>query len=187
MHPTACSPEAYTDLSGVDLRNTLARRLIRVADSVRDLYTRFGGRPYEVRIIRTRWSGGRRNIGEEILTSNTVILPTPLVSDLTSLTEIVQPVGLDEIGGIQVSQISGRYTEEQLLGRYPDGSPPEPDEQVFWEIEFPLTGACAGDDAGSPKRRFIPRSAPYYSAFGFQWTVGLERSHEDRARNGDLR
>lgn len=179
-----CSHKAFTEMRPGDVQNTLARKLIPVADSLRDLFTRFGGRPYTVRIIRTRWTGGGRGKGEEIITGELKILPTPLVMDLSALTEIIQPVGLDEVGGIRLTQVSGRYSEDQLRGLDFDGTPPDPDEQTFYEIDFlnPAPGC-----SGSAKRRFYIRSAPMYYSFRFQWELSLEKSHEDRARNGELR
>jgi hypothetical protein len=108
------------------------------------------------------------------------ILPTPLVQDLSTLTEIVQPVGLDEVGSILVSEVSGRFTDEELRFAAPDGSPPGPDEEVFYEIEFPRPDGKPGD-----RRRFYLRAAPFYDSTSFTWRLRLEKAHEDRDRRGD--
>ena len=34
-------------------------------------------------------------------------------------------------------------------------------------------------------RRFYIRSAPFYRSTQFDWTVRLEKAHEDRDRKGD--
>lgn len=172
--------QQFTVLSGEDLKCTLARKLIPVVDRIRDLNTQFGLRPYIVRIIRTRWSGGQRGDGVENVVYEAPILPTPLISDLSGLTEIVQPVGLDEVGAIVVSEVSGSYTEDYLLGRGSAGESIPADEQFYYEIEFPRPGNQPGE-----RRRFFPRSAPTYQPARFQWTVTLERSHEDRSRSGE--
>lgn len=171
----------YTDPSVLDLRRTLAQRLIPVADRIRDLFTQFGCRPYKVRIVRVRWADGERGRGLPVVEKVVDLLPTPLVQDMSSLTEIVQPVGLDEIGSIIVSEISGRFTDDDL--RFADryGQPPGPDEEVFYEIEFPRTP----DGKPGDKRRFYLRGAPHYTSTRFEWQVRLEKSHEDRQRNGD--
>jgi hypothetical protein len=177
--PCGCSAR-FTVLTGDDLKCSLAISLIPVADDLRDLLTQTGMRPYVVHFVRTRWSGGSRGDGVEQVVYDAPILPTPLVSDLSALNEIVNPVGLDEVGGIVLSEVSGAYTEEQLLGRGAGGEPIPPDEQFYYEIEFTRT-----DGRPAERRRFFIRSAPSYQPSKFQWTVSLERSHEDRTRLGE--
>lgn len=169
----------YTDPTSVQFGKTLAQKLIPVADRVRDLFTRFGMRPYVVRVVRIRWSAGQRGVGTPIVESSLDLLPTPLVQDLTTMTEIVQPIGLDEVGVISVSEISGRFTDGQLRAMKADGQAPGPDEEVFYEIEFPKPNGLVD------RRRFFLRSAPYYFAGKFYWQVRLERAHSDRQENGD--
>lgn len=179
----SCSgPPRFTDLRPGDFPKTLAGRLICTADNVRDLYTRFGLRPYKVRIIRTRWTGGRRGQGEEFITHERPIRPTPLLADLGAISQIVNPIGLDEVGGVQLSEITGTFTDDDLRGLDSAGTPPEPDEQVFYEIEFPRSDGQPGE-----RRRFFLGAAPMYQADQFQWIVRLERAHEGRDRRGDLR
>ncbi len=172
----------FTDPTTLDLKRTLAQQLIPVADSIRDLHTRFGLRPYKVRVVRVRWSGGMRGHGTPHVASTMDLLPTPLVQDLTTLTEILQPIGLDEVGTISVAEISGRFTDDDLRLQSKNGVPPGPDEEVFYEIEFPQP-----DGGPSVKRRFFLRGAPYYSAGRFQWSIRLEKANEDRSRRGDPR
>jgi len=174
--------QQFNDPTTMQLNATLARKLVPIADGLRNLLTRFGLRTYKVRIVRVRWSGVARGIGVPLVESSMDILPTPLVQDLTTLTEIVQPVGLDEVGTILVSEISGRFTDDQLRFLHTDGGEPEPNEEIFYEIEFPQL-----DGRPSIKRRFYLRSAPYYFAGRFQWQVRLEKAHEDRSRTGDPR
>jgi hypothetical protein len=176
------TPGGFTSVDSHSINCTLARRLTSTADSLRDLYTAFGLRPYRVKLVKTRWSEGVRGHGVEEVSLERLIEPTPLVLDLSALQEIVQPVGLDEIGTIRLEQVSGRYTEDTLRGYDDQGNPPGPDEQFYYEIEFPVPG-----DSDGVRRRFFLRSAPMYFADKFQWVLVLERSHEDRARNGDVR
>ena len=110
------------------------------------------------------------------------ILPTPLVQDLSTMTEILSPVGLDEVGIVSISEISGRFTDDQLRFLDNEGEEPQPDEEVFYEIEYPQPKGRS-----SVKRRFALRGAPHYDAGRFQWQIRLERSNEDRDRNGDVR
>jgi hypothetical protein len=157
---------------------------VSVADSLRDLYTTFGLRPYVVSLVRTRWSGGKRSIGAEIVESNPItILPTPLVTDMSALTEVNTPIGLDEIGEILLSQVSGSYTEDFLRGHDPAGRPVQTDEQFYYEIEFPPP--CEGRQG--ERRRFVMKGAPMYFSDQFQWQIRLERARMDRTRGGDPR
>lgn len=167
----------------VALGETLAFQLVDTADVVRDLYTTFGLRPYAVNLVRTRWAGGRRGLGAEEIVTSIPILPTPLVSDLTALTEINTPIGLDETGEILLQEVSGRFTEDQLRGQEVPGETIPVDQNFFYEIEFPP--ACAGREG--ERRRFTIKGAPMYYADRFQWQVRLEKQRQDRARNGDLR
>ena len=172
----------FDDATQLQLGNTLAQKLIPIADNIRNLYTRFGLRSYKLRIVRVRWSGGRRGRGVPEVMETADLLPTPLVQDLSTLTEVLNPVGLDEVGVIGVSEISGNFTDDQLRWLSDDGVPPGVDEEVFYEIEYPQP-----DGSLSVKRRFSLRGAPYYNAGRFQWQVRLERANEDRTRGGDPR
>lgn len=137
-------------------------------------------RPYVVRVVHTRWSAGARNLGEEsIIGDPIVILPTPLVRDLSSLVNVVSPIGSDERGSLMVTEISGCYTEEQLRGFDDiDGSPVPADQSYFWEIEF-----IRADGIHSEKRRFNLGAAPFYRADDFSWQVTLERARPERLRS----
>jgi hypothetical protein len=172
--------DGFTKLG--DIKNTLTAKLTRTVDKIRDLHTVFGRRPYVVRIIRSKWSGPKRGRGTEIFVSESCLSPTPLVSDLSSLQEVLTPIGFNEMGAVQVSEISGRYSEEFLLGVDSDGNQLNPNESFFWEIEYPRR-----DGKPSQKRRFHVQSTPTYSAARFQWSVSLNAVDQDRARNGELR
>jgi len=165
------------------LCSTLARTLIPAVDSIRDLNTQFGLRPYVVSLIKTRWSGGHRSHGIEAFVSSTTILPTPQLMDMGGVSEIVTPVGLDEFGSILLTEVSGSYTEDFLRGSDDQGRPPAVDEQFYYEIEFPP--ACTGGEGD--RRRFLLSGAPMYFAGKFQWNLRLERARQDRARGGELR
>lgn len=167
---TLLTPETY--------KQTLGRKLVPVADAIRDLRTQLGMVAYRVSMVRVKWSGGRRGLGEPFVVDTFPILPTPIATDLTSLGEVVQTIGREEQGSIILSKISGRYTEEQLSGLSPDGTPIGSDEQVFWELEFLASGE---------KRRFVSSSPPAYLAKTFEWTIKLEKAIENRARDGSLR
>ena len=174
-----CCHKGFTSVTGDTLRASLAPKLIPMVDRLRDLYSRFGLRNIRVRIVRTRWSGGVRGEGDEYVVSDLEILPTPKVSDLSALLEIIHPVGQDEVGSIQVSEISARYTEDQLVGLDSDGTEPTEDQQVYYETETVRLDGKPGE-----RRRFILAGVPSLSTSGLQWTVPLQRAHDGRDREG---
>ena len=171
----------FTEVTGRQAKQTLARRFVPLADSLRDLLTRFGLRTYRVAMVRIAWSGSRRGYGTPTVISEEVMLPTPKITPLSALDQIIQPVGGQEVGSIELSQISGRYTEEQLVGLEEDGTPIPPNVEFFYEVEF-----FPHDTGPSVKRRFIARATPAYMPGRLQWSIRLERSFDNRERNGDV-
>lgn len=158
------------------------RSLVPCVDQIRDLNTCFGLRSYSVSLVATRWSGGRRGVGVEEVIRDEAILPTPLVSGVGELERQLSGLGTEEFGGVTISEISARYTEDQLLGRQADGSAPPPDETFWWEIRAVLPSEQTA------RRRFQLSAAPVLDMTSLQWTVKLARASEDRTRQlGSLR
>jgi hypothetical protein len=168
-------------LQGADFRHTLIASLQPCVDNIRDIATQFGARPYQVALVWTRWSSGQRGEGVEEVIREELLLPTPRVVDLTSLGRDLQPVGLDEVGSLRVTEISARYTEDYLVGVCDNGQAEEPDQSFYWEVRFPRA------DGLGPRRRFRPASAPSLEPTKFQWVVRLLKISEDRQRDGDVR
>ena len=166
------------------LSNTLISSLTCVVDSVRDLYTSLGARNYRVSLVWTRWSGGERGRGVEVVALEEAILPTPNVSSLKTVRVENEQIGVLEQGEVVVSQISPRYTEAELLGlsRFtaPGNQLPE-DVNFYWEIFYP------GTDGDGVRRRFTPKSAPNSDPTAFEWTIRLVRQSEDRTTSGEIR
>lgn len=160
---------------------SLAVKLIPTADKLRDLYTTFGLRRYTVTLIRTRWTGPVRGDGTEYAETSVVLLPTPLITDLQGVTEVVNPAGLDEVGTILLSEISASFTEEQLRGWDNQDNPLEDNQDFFYEVEFVLA-----DGSQTVRRRFYPRGVPLMQPGRFQWQVRLERTRDDRTPGGEL-
>lgn len=174
-------PPAFTQVTGDMLAKTIGRKLIPVIDAARDIKVMLGLRPYTVKLVKTRWQGGKRGAGPETVVSVFEILPVPMISDLTSLRQVVNASSWDEAGGLFLSEISGAYTEDQLRGLGSGGQPAGQDEQFYYEIEFHAPGVQA------ERRRCVPASAPTYQAGKFQWLISLERQVDGRARNGQPR
>lgn len=171
-----CVPDAAL------LRNSLGQKLIPVVDRVRDVLTCLGLRPYRVKIVRCRFAGGRRGQGPEQVVHELELLPTPKVVDMSALTEVDTPLGINEQGLVQLQKISGRYTEETLIGVGPDGNQVAPNETVYYEIEF-----FRRDGRPSEKRRFVRETVPTWNAATIEWTVTLNSVIEKRGRDGQPR
>jgi len=148
-------------------------------DELRQLNAELGARPYRVFLVRTRWSGKRRGQGVETVFSEDEILPTPKLSELSSLQRTMLDIGSDEQGGMNVSEISPRYTEWQLLGLNPDGSAVPENETFSWEISL-----SRGDAGSKKRRRFTVQGIPGYNASRLEWTVRLGRAGSDRNPDG---
>lgn len=168
----------FTLLSGGQYQKTLVGRLIPCVDPLRDLLTKAGLRPYIVRLVFTRWSMGERGWGTEEVVSECHILPTPKVLSMESLDNTTTLVGSDEFGSVRVEQISGRFTEDELMGRTAHGGDVPDDTNFYYEIEFP------NPDGTFPgiRRRFEVSGTPTFAPGRFQWTIELVRAGENRTR-----
>lgn len=164
------------------LAHSLGRALIFPVDKIRDLNTRLGLRPYIVRWIYTRYSGGARGIGEESVIVDERVLPTPLILDLSGVAEIVTAAGADEQGGVMLTEFSGCYTEEKIRGLGDGGESIPADQAFYYEIEFLRADGVRGE-----RRRFVISGVPEYSADDYTWRIKLARSRPDRQRNGATR
>ncbi len=170
--------QGFTQLNG-DISQTVIASLTPCVDKIRDLYTQLGARPYHVNLVHTQWSGGERGVGVEEVIDECPILPTPRVADLSAVNKQLLSVGLEEAGDIRVSEISPRFTEDQLMGISEDGTPVPGDQNFYWEIFFPRA------DGPGVRRRFTPKAVPNYNPTRFQWWIDLVKAYEDRTRQGD--
>lgn len=175
-------------LRGDEVNRTLTAGLVRHVDLIRQIATTLGTRPYRVFLIHLRWTGARRGQGVPEVISEREILPTPQVSDLTSLPELLQPTGRVEEGGLSVSEISARYSEDDLRGLTPDLIDPTnprtllPNVEFFWEVVEQRPNRPA-----PVRRRFTMGAAPVSSKDSLQWRVELTRQDYDRGRGGQVR
>lgn len=166
-------PRKYTMLNDQSFDRTLVRKLMPLANTLRDLIVRFGLRAQYVRIMHVRWSGGRIGVGQPFLLKNEPLLPTPKVEGIKDLSSTTEGIGEVEVGRVVVSKINPEYTEEFLRGKKPDGTQDE-DVEVFYEIEF-----LGEEHAMARRRRFVLESVPEYKLLS--WTVNLVRAHEERS------
>jgi len=148
-------------------------------DDLRQIASDLGARPYRVFIIRTRWSGKRRGQGVEEILEERELTPTPKIEPISSVQLQLQDLGMDEVGGLSITEISPRYTENFLLGRELDGSELPKTDTIYWEVRL------SRGDPKSKIRRFMMQGIPSYEATRLQWTVRLVRAGSDRDPEGN--
>ncbi len=152
----------------------------------------------------TECSGYERGEGNEGELLRLEILPTPRVSDLTSVTMNPFSGGILPAGSVRVDQISARFNDDILSGRIAPAADARGHRIVepfdfFYEIiedgraDGPLTGPCAGVSeaeqlSGFPsdasRAKFRLASVPNRDEGSVQFTVLLERISEDRTASG---
>lgn len=167
---------------------TLAGRLVPVADKLRNLYAMFGLAIYRVFMVHVAWSGKKKGVGTPTIISRREILPIPRVRDLAAVRRIPRATGLTEEGDIIIDRISGKYTEDDLTGATPDLTDPNLSRTSLKAIDFfyeiqenrPSTPP-------PPLRRYsAPVGIPMLSRGGFAWTITLTKQNNDRSRRGDM-
>lgn len=171
----------FPPVTSTGLRGTLGQALIPVADAVRNIDTLLGLRNYAVRVVQSRWTGGYRYSGVEVVDSVMTILPNPKLEGLDALTRQPGAGGVLESGLVRVSEISGAYTEDDLLGTRDGGREPGEDVNVYWEIEF-----ISPTGGPTMRRRFQPSSAPSYDAGNVQWSIVLTQVQQARDAEGAI-
>lgn len=156
---------------------SLVAGLSGVVDSARGIAGSLGARPYRITLVWTRWSGGERGVGVEVIEREETLSPTPKIYDLSGVRRELLSVGLEEAGSLQVTEISARYMEDFLLGRGPAGEPLDDNQTFYWEVWFP--------ERSGVRRRFYPFGTPSFVPTSVQWKVTLTKVSDDRSRAGD--
>jgi hypothetical protein len=169
----------FSVLEASDLDETLGGELVEVADAVRDLATELGVRPYVCRMVWVSWTGGERGVGVDAVAREVSVLPTPLVSD-PAVALRHHPFAVVEEGTLRVTEVSARYTEDQLRGLGPDGAEVPEDQEFFWEVYL------LQRDGTSIRRRYTVAGVPTLAADRAEWVVMLRRAAGDRDRYGSL-
>jgi hypothetical protein len=158
-----------------------------LVDRARQIATRLGTRPLRVFLVWTRWDGEERGEGHEREIAREELLPTPKVSDLTSLALSPFSAGKLPVGSVRVSEISATYPVDRLLGTtLPPTNPPldHPiDKLTTFFVEI-IGDGRHGERPGEERRRFRVLGTPSPAVSGTQWEMLLERAGEDRTRAG---
>lgn len=171
-------------LSGFEVGTSLATDLMSTADSLRQLYTDFGLRPYRVFLVWVSYTTDEDHdglvdvddqgvhadadtigAGRPYLLAEIELLPTPRVS-VGGVRQNTDAVGRTEVGGATVDQISPAMSEDILQGLMPEFIDPQHPEQLrpgiafFYEVQedrpagFAVQGTVGGEQ---PTTRRPPR------------------------------
>lgn len=162
---------------------SLAESMGDLVDDVRQMYTDFGLRPYRLFSIVVRWSGGQRGRGEPTVVSEREFLPTPLIKwggrGSGDHGGAATPGGVEERGTVQVTELSPRYTEDEIRGLFHvQRGQLQPGEEGFLEM------VMDGRDGLAIRRRFVVKGTPWRDAEGFQWRSTLLAQDDRRDRVG---
>ena len=178
----ALDPPATPELA----QETLAYRLARTADRLRQLKSRFGIRPYRVFLVHGAWSGDRRGFGQFIVRSRIELKPTPRIRDMGAVRQMLRATGRSEEGDLYVDEISATLTEPDLMGDTCDLRDPSTPRtgastaEFWWEVEEVRPGSP------TPQvRQFVPVAAPDLRRDRFQWAISLAKRDYDPGRAGD--
>jgi hypothetical protein len=182
-------------------RYTLAQKLTRRVDRIRQLNTRFGLRARRVYLVWTKWTGDERGEGFERPYARRELLPTPKVSDASAVRRNPRMVGIMPEGGLRLTEVSaGAFTRDNLLGLV------IPVPEAAQEAPRPVPGPAVGREQGEPvsdphidffyevvedgrgdepakRQRFRPLAEPWRREGGFNWEIDLERADQDEHRD----
>lgn len=183
---------------------SLANRLARPVDRVRQIATRLGARSRRVFLVWVSWGGGERGAGTPTEVDRVEILPTPRVTGLDGVAFNPFSAGVLPVGTIRVDQVSANFTESTLRGLYSpkaglfefvqEGSPMaqlvpacslQPVDHVPQPVSFYYEVVEDGRHEGLPIRQKYRLSAqPSLAETRVMWTLVLERISEDQNRDG---
>lgn len=156
---------------------SLVEDLGEVADDLRQLNTDFGLRPYRLFSVVSRWTGGSKGRGTQVLVQETEFLPTPEVANVDRLAGQLGSAGLNEVGTIRVTELSPRLTEDDIRDLF--HIQPLPQDQEGW-LELRIDRR----DGSTTRRRFVVKGAPMRRADEFDWHVKLFEQDVRRSRAG---
>lgn len=162
-----------------EAKRTLANRLgLRLAPRVRQLATRFGIRSKRVFLVWSKFGGAERGDGDEHIIARVELLPTPRITDLSTVTFNPYSAGTLPVGSIRVDKIAIGYTAHQLMGKAVPGAPrgePIPEPFDFW---WEVVEDGRGDDP-PPRQRYRLMAQPDRREGDVCWAVLLDRMSED--------
>jgi len=169
-------------LNPTEAQNTLAADLADVADDIRQIATDFGARPLRAFLVWLKSSGEERGQGEEEVLARVELLPTPVATDLSSMQLNPYSAGVYPLGSVRLTEVSAaRYDRDTLKGKPPVDVTRIDPERIGFFYELVDDGRL---DNPSRRQRFRLFAEPNLQADRAEWSVLLERTHEDLTRNG---
>lgn len=173
-NPRPQKPNQDPDLHPMRGSQSLVEGFGGLVDELRQLNTDFGLRPYRMFSVVVKWSGGVRGQGDPQVVSEKEFLPTPNIG-LEGVRVVMTGVGKNERGEITVTEISPRYTEDDIYALF--HLQPVPGEaDAFIEIRMD------GRDGSAIRRRFTAL-VPTMRAGKFDWLVKLRRQAVNEHRD----
>lgn len=164
-------------------KRTLANRLTRVADNLRQFCTTFGVRPYRVFLVWTKFDGEQRGEGTERELARHELLPTPKIGELTSLQAGPYAAGTLTTGTVRLDKISAGFTAAELTGLQVPGMGQQPDMPSDVDFWYEMREDGRGGDVPIPLRYRLS-AAPYRAAGKVSWSVILEAANEATGTDG---
>ena len=148
-------------------------------DSIRQIASDLGARPYTVHSVTITWSGGEIGRGAPTVTGDQAILPTPLVRQVSSMQRDPSNAGSIERGDVILTGVSPRYTEDEIEELF--GVDEQDGVERFVEVRIDSRD-------GEPKRRrFVLGAPPERRPTFADWRIKLTRQDSDRRRDGSRR
>jgi hypothetical protein len=182
---------------------SLANRLARPVDRIRQVAVRLGARSRRVFLVWQVWGGDQRGDGTPYEVDRLELLPTPRVTGLDAVALTAVSAGVLPVGTIRVDQISAAYTESTLRGLFSvkagifeeveSGSAmsqlvpcgPHPADHVPQPVSFFYEVVEDGRHEGLPLRQKYRLSAqPTLDETRVMWKLVLERVSEEANRDG---
>lgn len=157
---------------------SLFEEMGEIADEMRQIETDLGARPYRVFAVVLEWTGKEKGRGDPVVVRETELLPTPLVR-LRGVRTTAGSGGKAEKGYTEITEISPRYTEDELQWSFHVKQPSEGVE-VFYEVR-----QDARDGRQPVRRRFVLRSPPERNVEEHEWILRLSVQDERRSRTGE--
>jgi hypothetical protein len=165
-------------------KRTLANRLgTRIAPRLRQFSTKFGIRSKRVFLTWSKYSGQERGEGNENIVARVELLPTPMVTDLTSIVLNPYSAGVLPVGSVRVDKIAVTYTMDQLMGKAVPGQHRGDKVHEPYDFCYEIVEDGRGDDPPM-RQKFRLFGMPNRKEGDVCWVVLLERISEDFARDG---
>lgn len=154
---------------------TLGESIGPAIDQIRNIATALGLRPYRVFLVHWQWPSSR-GVGVPVEVSRRELLPTPVVSDMGGIPMNLSALGITELGGVVLTNVSQKYSEDDLIGRTPDmrGIVHTKTSKGNMEFFYEIVEARRTNPPPTP-RRFSVSGVPMLNRSGMRWKVMLAR------------